>query len=155
MRLLAFDCRPEYPHRFRLLLVLGWSSRGPQSQLSSPQHCGERARCAGFLFPRLVGYLQARRKLCLRCAFLSRLRWPSVGTKCSTSPPPCPARVTRAVRRASSTLRRSGPSRRSPVLRLLLLLQFGVRFTPFRVCGPLLLTYPSLQWSVILHSAAL
>ena len=92
---------------------------------------------------------------CLRCAFLSRLRCVSVGTECSTSPPPRPARVTRAVRRASSALGRSGPSRRYQFLRLLLLLQFDVRFTPFRVCGPLLLTSPSLHWSVFLHSAAL
>ena len=78
--------------------------------------------------------------LCLRCAFLSRLRCVLVGTQCSTSQPPRPARVTRAVRRASSALGRSGPSRRYQFLRLLLLLQFGVRFTPLPVCGPLLFT---------------
>ena len=87
--------------------------------------------------------------------FLSRLRCLLVGTECSASRPPRLARVTRTVRRASSALRRSGPSRRSPFLRLLLLLQFGVRVTPFGVCGPLLLTYPSFHWSDFLHSAAL
>ena len=47
-RLLAFDCRLEYPHRFHLLLVLGGGGvgggghwRGPQSQLSSTQRCGD------------------------------------------------------------------------------------------------------------------